>query len=266
MGAVSVDLSGQAAVITGSTSGIGAALAEGLAKNGANIVLNGFGDGAEIEALRARLAADHGVTVLYHGADMTKPGEIAELIAYAKNRLGRVDILVNNAGIQHVAPIDEFPEAKWDAIIAINLSSAFHAMKAALPVMKAQGRGRIVNLASVHGLVASPFKAAYVAAKHGVIGLTKTAALENAETGVTVNALNPGYVQTPLVEGQIADTAKARGITEEEVVRDVMLSAQPTKQFVTYDQLIGALLYLVSDDGANMNGSSITVDGGWTAK
>lgn len=266
MGSVSVDLSGQAAVITGSTSGIGAALAEGLARNGSNIVLNGFGDPAEIEALRARLESDHGVTVRYHGADMTKPAQIADLIAYARSELGRLDILVNNAGIQHVAPIDEFPEAKWDAIIAINLSSAFHAMKAALPIMKAQGRGRIVNLASVHGLVASPFKAAYVAAKHGVIGLTKTAALENAETGITVNALNPGYVQTPLVEGQIADTAKARGITEEEVVRDVMLAAQPTKQFVTYDQLIGALLYLVSDDGANVNGSSITVDGGWSAK
>lgn len=266
MGAVSVDLSGQAAVITGSTSGIGAALAEGLAKSGANIVLNGFGDAAEIEALRARLETDYGVNVRYHGADMTRPCEIAELIAYAHAELGRLDILVNNAGIQHVAPVDEFPEDKWDAIIAINLSSVFHAMKAALPIMKAQGRGRIVNLASVHGLVASPFKSAYVAAKHGVHGLTKTAALEAAETGVTINCLNPGYVQTPLVEGQIADTAKARGISEEEVVRDVMLAAQPTKQFVTYDQLIGALLYLVSDDGANMNGGAITVDGGWTAK
>jgi 3-hydroxybutyrate dehydrogenase len=266
MGAVSVDLSGQAAVITGSTSGIGAALAEGLAKSGANIVLNGFGDAAEIEALRARLETDYGVTVRYHGADMTRPREITELIAYVRAEMGRLDILVNNAGIQHVAPVDEFPEDKWDAIIAINLSSVFHAMKAALPIMKAQGRGRIVNLASVHGLVASPFKSAYVAAKHGVHGLTKTAALEAAETGVTINCLNPGYVQTPLVEGQIADTAKARGISEEEVVRDVMLAAQPTKQFVTYDQLVGALLYLVSDDGANMNGSAITVDGGWTAK
>ncbi|MCR9128015.1 MAG: 3-hydroxybutyrate dehydrogenase [Alphaproteobacteria bacterium] len=266
MGAVSVDLSGQAAVITGSTSGIGAALAEGLARSGANIVLNGFGNAGEIEALRVRLSSDHGVSVLYHGADMTRPGEIADLIGFAHDQLGRLDILVNNAGIQHVAPVDEFPEDKWDAIIAINLSSVFHAMKAALPIMKAQGRGRIVNLASVHGLVASPFKAAYVAAKHGVHGLTKTAALEAAETGVTINCLNPGYVQTPLVEGQIADTAKARGITEEEVVRDVMLAAQPTKQFVTYDQLIGALLYLVSDDGANMNGGAITVDGGWTAK
>jgi len=266
MGAVSVDLSGQAAVVTGSTSGIGAALAEGLARNGADIVLNGFGDAGEIEALRARLEADYAVKARYHGADMTKPAEIADLIGFAKAEFGRLDILVNNAGIQHVAPVDEFPDDKWDAIIAINLSSVFHAMKAALPIMKAEGRGRIVNLASVHGLVASPYKAAYVAAKHGVHGLTKTAALEAAETGVTINCLNPGYVQTPLVEGQIADTAKARGISKDEVVRDVMLAAQPTKRFVTYDQLIGALLYLVSDDGANMNGGAITVDGGWTAK
>ncbi|MGJ3232234.1 MAG: 3-hydroxybutyrate dehydrogenase [Oceanicaulis sp.] len=266
MGAVRVDLSGQAAVITGSTSGIGAALAEGLAKNGANIVLNGFGDSGEIETFRARLEADYTIKARYHGADMTRPAEIADLVAYAHGEFGRLDILVNNAGIQHVAPIAEFPEAKWDAIIAINMSSAFHAMKAAIPLMTAAGRGRIVNLASVHGLVASPFKAAYVAAKHGVHGLTKTAALELAETGVTVNCLNPGYVQTPLVENQIADTAKARGITEDEVVRDVMLAAQPTKKFVTYDQLIGALLYMVSDDGANLNGAAITVDGGWTAK
>ena len=266
MGAVSVDLSGQAAIVTGSTSGIGAALAEGLAKSGASLVLNGFGDAGEIEALRARLESDYGVKARYHGADMTKPGEIADLIAFARAEFGRLDILVNNAGIQHVAPVDEFPEDKWDAILAVNLSSVFHAMKAALPIMKAQGRGRIVNLASVHGLVASPFKAAYVAAKHGVHGLTKTAALEAAESGVTINCLNPGYVQTPLVDGQIADTAKARGISENEVVRDVMLAAQPTKQFVTYDQLVGALLYLVSDDGANMNGQAITIDGGWTAK
>jgi 3-hydroxybutyrate dehydrogenase len=266
MGAVRVDLSGQTAVITGSTSGIGEALAKGLAANGANIVLNGFGDAGEIEALRAGLETEHGVKARYHGADMTKPDEIADLIAFASSEFGRLDILVNNAGIQHVAAVDEFPTAKWDAIIAINLSSAFHTIKAALPIMKRQGRGRIVNLASVHGLVASPYKAAYVAAKHGVMGLTKTVALEAAETGVTANCLNPGYVRTSLVEGQIADTAKARGISEDEVVRDVMLAAQPTRQFVTYDQLIGALLYLVSDDGANVNGSAITVDGGWTAK
>lgn len=266
MGAVRVDLSGQTAVITGSTSGIGAALAEGLAKNGANIVLNGLGDADEIEALRARIAADYGVTCLYHPANMLKPGEIADLIAFAERETGRLDILVNNAGIQHVSKIEEFPIEKWDAIIAINLTSAFHTMRAAVPIMKAAGRGRIVNLASAHALRASPFKSAYVAAKHGVYGLTKTVALEVAEQNITVNCINPGYVKTPLVENQIADTAKSRGISEEEVVRDVMLSAQPTKKFVTYDQLVGALLYLVSDDGANVNGAAITVDGGWTAK
>jgi 3-hydroxybutyrate dehydrogenase len=266
MGAVRVDLTGQTAVITGSTSGIGAALAEGLAKNGANIVLNGLGDADEIEALRARIAADYGVTCLYHPANMLEPEEIADLIAFAKRETGRLDILVNNAGIQHVSKIEDFPTEKWDAIIAINLSSAFHTMRAAVPLMKDAGRGRIVNLASAHALRASPFKSAYVAAKHGVYGLTKTVALEVAEDNITVNCINPGYVKTPLVENQIADTAKSRGISEEEVVNDVMLSAQPTKKFVTYDQLVGALLYLVSDDGANVNGNAITVDGGWTAK
>lgn len=266
MGAVRVDLSGQTAVITGSTSGIGAALAEGLAKNGANIILNGLGDAGEIEALRARIAADYGVTCLYHPANMLEPEEIADLIAFAQRETGRLDILVNNAGIQHVAKIEEFAIEKWDAIIAINLSSAFHTMRAAVPLMKAAGQGRIVNIASAHALRASPFKSAYVAAKHGVYGLTKTVALEVAEDNITVNCINPGYVKTPLVENQIADTAKSRGISEEEVVNDVMLSAQPTKKFVTYDQLVGALLYLVSDDGANVNGNAITVDGGWTAK
>jgi len=266
MGSVRVDLSGQAAVITGSTSGIGAALAEGLARNGADIVINGLGDADEIEALRARLAATYGVKVLYHAANMLKPDEIEDLIAFAHKELGRLDILVNNAGIQHVSPVDEFPTEKWDAIIGINLTSAFHTTKHAVPIMKAQNHGRIINLASAHSLRASPFKSAYVAAKHGVYGLTKTVALEVAEAGITVNTINPGYVKTPLVENQIADTAKARGISEDEVVRDVMLSAQPTKKFVTYDQLIGAMLYLVSDDGANVNGNDITVDGGWTAK
>jgi 3-hydroxybutyrate dehydrogenase len=266
MGAVRVDLSGQTAVITGSTSGIGAALAEGLAKNGANIVLNGLGDAGEIEALRSRLAADYAITCLYHPANMLNPDDIADLIAFAHKQTGRLDILVNNAGIQHVAPIDEFPIEKWDAIIAINLTSAFHSIRAAVPVMKAAGRGRIVNLASAHALRASPFKSAYVAAKHGVYGLTKTVALEVARDNITVNCINPGYVKTPLVENQIADTAKSRGISEDEVVNDVMLAAQPTKKFVTYDQLVGALLYLVSDDGANVNGNAITVDGGWTAK
>jgi len=266
MTTLKTDLSGQTAIITGSTSGIGAALAEGLAANGANIVLNGLGDLTEIKALRARIAADHGVEVRYHAANMLDPDAIAEMVAFAHSEFGRVDILVNNAGIQHVAPVDEFPTAKWDAIIAINLTASFHTIKAAIPVMKAQGRGRIINLASAHALVASAFKSAYVAAKHGIMGLTKTVALEVAETGITVNAICPGYVKTPLVEGQIADTAKARGISKDEVVRDVMLAAQPTKKFVTYDELVGALLYLASDAGASCNGTSISVDGGWIAK
>ena len=266
MSGIRTDLSGQVAIVTGSTSGIGAAMAEAMAENGAHVVLNGLGDSVEIEALRARIAADHGVEVRYHGANMLKPDEIADLVNSTAAEFGRLDILMNNAGIQNVAPVDEFPEAKWDAIIGINLSSVFHAAKAALPHMKKAGRGRIVNLASAHGLVASPFKSAYVAAKHGVMGFTKTLALEVAEDGITCNAICPGYVKTPLVENQIADTARARGISEEEVVRDVMLAAQPTKQFITYEQLAGALLYLVSDAGANMNGSWISVDGGWTAK
>jgi 3-hydroxybutyrate dehydrogenase len=266
MASINVDLSGQSAVITGSTSGIGAALAEGLAQNGANIMLNGLGDAAEIETLRARLEADYGVKCLYHPANMLKPAEIADLIETTNREFGRLDIVINNAGIQQVSPVQDFPIEKWDAIIAINLTSAFHATRAAVPIMKTARHGRIVNLASVHGLVASPFKSAYVAAKHGVVGFTKSVALEVAEHGITVNTINPGYVKTPLVENQIADTAKARGISEDEVVRDVMLAAQPTKKFVDYDQLVGALLYLVSDAGANVNGSSITVDGGWTAK
>jgi 3-hydroxybutyrate dehydrogenase len=266
MSALRTDLSGQVALITGSTSGIGQAMAEALAANGCNIVLNGLGDAGEIETLRAKIAADHGVEVRYHGANMLLPDEIADMVAYAEREFGRLDILLSNAGIQHVSPVEDFPVAKWDAIIAINLTAVFHAARAAVPIMKRQGRGRIVNLASVHGLVASPFKSAYVSAKHGVLGFTKTLALEIAEDGITCNAICPGYVKTPLVENQIADTAKARGIREEVVVRDVMLAAQPTKQFVTFEQLAGALLYLVSDAGANSNGTAITIDGGWTAK
>ena len=266
MSAIRTDLAGQVALITGSPSGIGQAMAEALASNGANIVLNGLGDADEIGALRAKIAADHGVEVRYHGANMLVPDEIAAMVAYAEREFGRLDILLSNAGIQHVSPVEDFPVPKWDAIIAVNLTAVFHAARAAIPIMKRQGRGRIVNLASVHGLVASPFKSAYVAAKHGVIGFTKTLALEIAEDDITCNAICPGYVKTPLVENQIADTAKARGITEEEVVRDVMLAAQPTKQFVTFEQLAGALLYLVSDAGANANGTAITIDGGWTAK
>ena len=266
MSGIRTDLTGQVAIITGSTSGIGAAMAEALAENGAHVVLNGLGDAAEIEALRASIADKHGVEVRYHGANMLKPAEIADMVNSTVAEFGRLDILMNNAGIQTVAPVEEFPEDRWDAIIGINLSSVFHAAKAALPHMKAAGRGRIVNLATAHGLVASPFKSAYVAAKHGVMGFTKTLALEVAEQGITCNAICPGYVKTPLVENQIADTARARGISEEEVVRDVMLAAQPTKKFVTYEELAGALLYIVSDAGANMNGSWISVDGGWTAK
>ena len=254
------------AIVTGSTSGIGLALAEAMAQKGARIVLNGLGDPAKIETTRAGLADKFGVEVLYHGADMTKPDQITDMVASAVKAFGRLDILVNNAGVQHVSPIDDFPTENWDQIIAINLSSAFHATKAAVPVMKAQKRGRIVNIASAHALVASPFKSAYVAAKHGVLGLTKTVALETATFGVTVNAICPGYVKTPLVEAQIADQAKARGISEDEVMRNVILAAQPTKAFVTFDQLSGLLLYLVSDAGASVNGTALSVDGGWTAQ
>lgn len=264
--AVDFGLQGQVAIVTGSTSGIGRALADALAAQGVNIVLNGLGEMTAIEKTRAELAEKHGVEVLYHGADMTKPDQIADMVKAAKAEFGELDILVNNAGVQHVAPIEDFPIDQWDLIIAINLSSAFHATRAAIPIMKEQGRGRIVNIASAHGLVASPFKAAYVAAKHGILGLTKTAALELATFGVTCNAICPGFVKTPLVEAQIVDQAKARGISEEAVMKDVILAAQPTKQFVTFDQLNGILLYLVSDAGASANGASFSVDGGWTAQ
>ena len=258
-------LRGQAAVVTGSTSGIGQAMARALAAEGVDVLLNGFGDPAKIEADRAALEAETGVRVRYHGADMTKPAEIADMVATANREFGRLDILLNNAGIQHVAAVEDFPDEKWDAIIAINLSSAFHATKAAVPIMKGQGRGRIVNLASAHGLVASPFKSAYVAAKHGIVGFTKSVALELARSGVTCNAICPGYVKTPLVEAQIADQAKARGIPEDRVVEDVILAAQPNKAFVEYPHLAGLLLYLVSDMGASTTGAALSVDGGWTA-
>lgn len=266
MGALKLDLAGQVAVVTGSTSGIGAALAEGLAASGAHIVLNGLGDTDEIEAFRARLETDHGVTVVYHPADMLEPAEIEDLVSSSVTRFGRLDILINNAGVQHVARIEDLPADSWDRIVGINLTSCFHTIRHAVPVMREAGRGRIVNIASAHGHAASPFKSAYVSAKHGVIGLTKTVALEVAEDGITCNAICPGYVKTPLVENQIADTANTRGISEEDVVRNVMLAAQPTKKFVTYDELLGALLYLVSDQGASTNGSSINVEGGWLAQ
>jgi 3-hydroxybutyrate dehydrogenase len=259
-------LNGKTALVTGSTSGIGLGIATRLAAEGANIVLNGFGGAAEIERLRARLAAEHDVTVVYDGADMTKPDAIAEMLGQAIARFGAVDILVNNAGIQHVAPVDEFPLDKWDAIIAINLSSSFHTVRAALPAMKARRWGRIVNIASAHALVASPFKSAYVAAKHGIAGFTKTVALEVAEQGITVNALCPGYVLTPLVEKQIPDTAKARGISEEAVKRDVLLAAQPTKKFVTVEEIAGLVAFLCSAQAASITGAVLPVDGGWTAQ
>ncbi len=258
-------LKDQVAIVTGSTSGIGMALAGALTERGVKLVLNGLGDPAKIEQERAAMQARTGVQVRYHGADMTKPAEIADMVAFAKREFGRLDILINNAGVQHVAPVDQFPDDKWNLIIAINLTSAFHSTKAAIPIMKAQGRGRIVNIASAHGLVASPFKSAYVASKHGIVGFTKTVALEVAEAGVTCNAICPGYVETPLVQGQIADQAKARGMTPEQVVKDVILAAQPTKKFVTFDQLAGMVLYLVSDAGASANGAALSVDGGWTA-
>jgi 3-hydroxybutyrate dehydrogenase len=264
--AYTIDLKGQAALVTGSTSGIGHALADALAAAGADVVLNGFGDPGEIEKARAEMAARHGVEVAYDGADMTRPDQIERMVQQAHSRFGRLDILVNNAGVQHVEAVENFPPEKWDWIIAINLTSNFHTIRAAVPLMKAQGRGRIVNIASAHALVASPFKSAYVAAKHGVLGLTKTVALEVAQAGVTCNAICPGYVLTPLVQAQVKDQARTRGISEEEVVRNVMLAAQPTKQFVTFDQLAGCLLYLVSDAGASTNGAAHAVDGGWTAQ
>ena len=258
-------LKGKNALVTGSTSGIGLGIAEGLAAQGVNLVLNGFGDAKEIETLRAGLAAKFGVKVLYDGADMSKADQIEAMMHKAEKDLGGIDILVNNAGIQHVAPVDEFPVNKWDAIIAINMSSTFHTTRCALAYMKKQGWGRIINIASAHALVASPFKSAYVAAKHGVMGFTKTVALEVAEKGITVNAICPGYVLTPLVEKQIPDTAKARGITEEQVKRDVLLAAQPTKKFVTVEELAGTTVFLCSDAAASITGTNISVEGGWTA-
>lgn len=260
------DLSGQVAVISGSTSGIGLALARSVAERGGDVVLNGLGDAAEIERTRAEMEAACGVRVRYHGANMLNGGEVGEMVAYAKAELGRVDILVNNAGVQHVEAVEAFPTDQWERIIAINLSSAFYATRAAIPIMKAQGRGRIINVASAHGLVASPFKSAYVAAKHGVIGFTKTVALELAQDNITCNAICPGFVETPIVEKQIADQARTRGMTPEDVLKNVILGSQPTKRFVTTEELAGIFLYLVSDLGASANGASFSIDGGWTAQ
>ena len=259
-------LKGKSAVVTGSTSGIGRAIATLFASEGANILLNGFGDAAQIEALRAGLAKEHGVKVQFHGADMTKPAEIRDLIAKAEAAFGAVDILVNNAGIQHVAPIDEFPEDKWDAIIAVNLSSAFHATKAALPGMKKRRWGRIINIASAHGLVASPNKSAYVSAKHGIIGLTKATAVETAEHGIRANSICPGFVHTPLVQKQIEDRAREAGISEDQAARDIILAPQPTKEFVTVEQIAAAALFLAGPGAAQMTGAALSLDGGWTAR
>jgi 3-hydroxybutyrate dehydrogenase len=236
------DLKGQVAVISGSTSGIGLALARSVAARGGDVVLNGLGDPAEIERTRSELEASSSGRVRYHAANMMQGDEVADMVAFARHEFGRLDILVNNAGIQHVEAVEKFPADKWEQIIAINLSSAFYATRAAIPIMKAQGRGRIVNIASAHGLVASPFKSAYVAAKHGVIGLTKTVALELARDNITCNAICPGFVETPIVEKQIADQARTRGISKEQVLTDVILAAQPTKRFVTTDELTGLFL------------------------
>jgi 3-hydroxybutyrate dehydrogenase len=259
-------LKGKNAVVTGSTSGIGLAIARAYASKGMNVTINGFGDAAAIEAERAKITADFGVQAAYSGADMSKATEVAQMIAEAEARFGSVDVLVNNAGIQFVAPVEEFPVEKWDLIIAINLSASFHAIRAAVPGMKARKWGRIINTASAHALVASPFKSAYVAAKHGIAGLTKTVALETAQFGITVNAICPGYVWTPLVEKQIPETMKARGLTEEQVKRDVLLAAQPTKEFVTVEQVAAFACFLATDDAASITGAILPIDGGWTAE
>lgn len=254
------------ALVTGSTSGIGLGIATALAASGANVILNGFGEPAEIEKLRARLAADHAVEVRYDGADLSQQDAIERMMGNAVEQFGAVDILVNNAGIQFVAPIDEFPVAKWNAILALNLTASFHTIRLALPAMKAKKWGRIINIASAHALVASPYKSAYVAAKHGIAGLTKTVALEVATHGITMNAICPGYVWTPLVEKQIPDTAKARGLTEAQVINDVLLHAQPTKAFVQVSEVAALAAFLASNDAASVTGAVIPIDGGWTAQ
>jgi 3-hydroxybutyrate dehydrogenase len=258
-------LAGKVAVVTGSTSGIGLGIARALAAAGAAVVLNGFGRPDEIAETRKQIAGEFGVEALYSPADMTEPAAIGAMIDVALDGLGRLDVLVNNAGIQHVAPIDRFPPDKWDAILAINLSSAFHSIRLALPAMRSNKWGRIINIASAHGLVASPFKAAYVAAKHGIVGLTKVVALETAEEGITCNAICPGYVYTPLVEAQIAGQAQAHGIAREQVIRDVLLAQQPNKRFAAVEELGALTVFLASDAAASITGAALPVDGGWTA-
>jgi 3-hydroxybutyrate dehydrogenase len=256
----------KSALVTGSTSGIGLAIARAMAAQGANVTINGFGDAAGIEKERSGIEKEFGVKAVYSAADMTKPDEIADMVKTAEKTFDSLDVLVNNAGIQFVAPIEDFPIDKWNQIIAINLSAAFHAIRAAVPGMKSRKWGRIISTASAHSLVASPFKSAYVTAKHGIAGLTKTVALELATFGVTCNCISPGYVWTPLVEKQIPDTAKARGITEEQVKRDVILAAQPTKEFVTVEEVASLAVYLCSDAARSITGANLSIDGGWTAE
>jgi 3-hydroxybutyrate dehydrogenase len=258
-------LKGKTAVVTGSTSGIGLGCARAFAGAGANIVLNGIGAPADVEKARLAIEHDFGVMAVYSPANMAEPTEIADMVALAEKTFGRVDVLVNNAGIQHVSPIEDFAAEKWDAVIAINLSSAFHAIRAVVPGMKQRGWGRIVNTASAHSLVASPFKSAYVAAKHGIAGLTKTVALELARSRITCNCISPGYVWTPLVEKQIPETMKARNMSEDQVIKDVLLAAQPTKEFVTVEQVASLALFLCSDHAAQITGANLAMDGGWTA-
>ncbi|MCI1835593.1 MAG: 3-hydroxybutyrate dehydrogenase [Achromobacter ruhlandii] len=259
-------LKGKVAVVTGSTSGIGLGIATALAAQGADIVLNGFGDAAEIEKVRAGLAAQHGIKVLYDGADLSKGEAVRGLVDNAVRQMGRIDILVNNAGIQHTALIEDFPTEKWDAILALNLSAVFHGTAAALPHMKKQGFGRIINIASAHGLVASANKSAYVAAKHGVVGFTKVTALETAGQGITANAICPGWVRTPLVEKQISALAEKNGVDQETAARELLSEKQPSLQFVTPEQLGGTAVFLASDAAAQITGTTVSVDGGWTAR
>lgn len=259
-------LQGKTALVTGSTSGIGLAIAKALAAEGAALMINGFGDKDAIEKERASLSEASGTQAIYDGADLSDPAQIEAMVARCTNELGAPDILINNAGIQHVAPVDEFPTAKWDAILQINLSAVFHTTRACLPAMKAKGWGRIINTASAHSLVASPNKSAYVAAKHGVAGFSKSVALEVAEAGITVNCISPGYVWTPLVESQIPDTMKARNMTREEVMNDVLLKAQPTKRFVTVEEVAAMALFLSGDEAASITGANMSMDGGWTAQ